>query len=126
MFSPDFSARGRVRIVSVASALVLRAHGSAAFGSEPGALALRLDRKVLGEPVETVVGDGEEEAAEPRDPFGVEPVGRLVGDQHTGVAEQCVREPEALTHPERVGADAPAARAMTRRWSRPERPGWNP
>src|SRR5450756_1404185 len=57
MFSPDFSPGGGVRIVSVASALVLPAHGSAAFGSEPGALALRLDREVLGEPVETVPRD---------------------------------------------------------------------
>ena len=41
-----------------------------------------------------------------RDALGVEAVGGLVEDQHLGVAEQRVREPEPLAHAERVLAHA--------------------
>ena len=45
-------------------------------------------------------------AAHPAHALGVEPVGGLVEDQHLGVAEQRVREPEPLAHAERVLAHA--------------------
>ena len=48
-----------------------------------------------------------EEAAQPADALGVEPVRRFVEDQHAGVAEQGVRESEALAHAERESADLP-------------------
>ena len=55
------------------------------------------------------LGVGLEQAAHPADAGGVEPVGRLVEDQHRGVAEQGVGDAEALPHAERVVAD-PALR----------------
>ena len=44
--------------------------------------------------------------AHPADALGIEAVGGLVEDQHLGVAEQRVREPEPLAHAERVLAHA--------------------
>ena len=43
-----------------------------------------------------------EQPAHPVDARRVEAVGGLVEDQHARVAEQCVGDPEALAHPERV------------------------
>ena len=48
-----------------------------------------------------------EEVAEPADPLRVEPVRRLVEDEHLRVAEERGREPEPLAHPERVALRAP-------------------
>ena len=55
------------------------------------------------------VGEVAQELAHPAHPGRVEPVGRLVEDQHLGVAEQRVGEPEPLAHAERVLPD-PLAR----------------
>ena len=85
-----------------------------------------------------------QEVPDPADPFGVEPVRGLVEHEDVRVAEESGGEREALSHAERVRADPPAgelgqadqlqslvgprsgseaARASTRRWFRPERPG---
>ena len=45
-----------------------------------------------------------EEVAQPADALRVEPVRRLVEDEHLGIAEQRGGEPEPLPHPERVAA----------------------
>ena len=59
----------------------------------------------------TLVGEGAQNAAHPHDPFGVEPVERLVEHQHRRVAQQRRRQPQPLSHPERVAARlAPASR----------------
>ena len=46
-----------------------------------------------------------EEVADPEDPLGVEPVGRLVEDHHRRVAEQRRGDPEPLPHAQREAAD---------------------
>ena len=40
-----------------------------------------------------------EQVTEPPDALRIEPVGRLVEDEHLRVAEQCRRETQALAHP---------------------------
>jgi hypothetical protein len=57
-------------------------------------------------------GEGAKEVAQPADTSGVEPVRRLVEDQHFGIAEQCRCEPEPLPHPERVGLDPTPRRRL--------------
>ena len=52
-----------------------------------------------------LVGEVAEQFAHPGDAFGVEAVGRFVQDEHLRVADQGLGDAEALTHPERVGAD---------------------
>ena len=52
-----------------------------------------------------LVGEVAEQFAHPGDAFGVETVGRFVQDEHLGMADQGLGDAEALTHPERVGAD---------------------
>ena len=52
-----------------------------------------------------LVGEVAEQFAHPGDAFGVEAVGRFVQDEHLRVADQRLGDAEALTHPERVGAD---------------------
>jgi len=47
-----------------------------------------------------------QEVADPADALGIESVHRLVEDQRLGVAEQCRRDAEPLTHAEREAADA--------------------
>ena len=54
-----------------------------------------------------VVGEVAEEAAQPLDALGVQAVGRLVEDQHRGVAEQRGGQGEPLPHAEGV-APGPA------------------
>jgi hypothetical protein len=44
------------------------------------------------------------EAAEPGDAVGVEPVGRLIEDQHGWVAQKSGGDPKPLPHPERESA----------------------
>ena len=60
------------------------------------------------------VGEVAQQRAHPAHALGVEPVGGLVEDQHLGVAEQRVREPEPLAHAERVLAHPLAARPSGR------------
>ena len=52
-----------------------------------------------------LVGEVAQQFAHPGDAFGVEAVGWFVQDEHLGVADQRLGDAEALTHPERVGAD---------------------
>jgi hypothetical protein len=54
-----------------------------------------------------VVGEVAKKSAHPADARRVEAVGRLVEDQHLGVAEQGVRDAQPLAHAQRVVADAP-------------------
>ena len=55
-----------------------------------------------------LVGVRPEQVAHPADAGRVEPVGRLVEDEHLGLADQCGRDAEPLAHAERVVAH-PAA-----------------
>ena len=50
-----------------------------------------------------------QELPQPVDALGVEAVGRLVEDQHLGVAEQGAGQAEALAHPEREALDPAVA-----------------
>ena len=59
------------------------------------------------------VGEAAQQVAHPADAGRVEPVGRLVEDQHPRVAEQRGGDAEALPHAEGVVAD-PAARPRRR------------
>ena len=52
-----------------------------------------------------LVGVAAEQVAHPADAGRVEAVGRLVEDQHLGVADQGGRDAEPLAHAERVVAD---------------------
>ena len=49
------------------------------------------DRPALG-------GQGSEQMADPQDPLGVEPVDRLVQDEHSRVAEECGGDAQPLAH----------------------------
>ena len=57
------------------------------------------------------VGEAAQQPAHPVDALRVEAVGRLVEDEHLGLAEQRRRQAEPLAHAERVVAD-PAARLL--------------
>ena len=61
------------------------------------------DRPPLG-------GERAKQLAEPADALRVEPVRRLVEDEHLRVAEQRAGQAEPLAHAERVPADAPSGR----------------
>ena len=52
-----------------------------------------------------LAGEVAEEAAQPADAVGIEPVGRLVEHEHLRVAEQRRGQAEALPHAQRVAAD---------------------
>ena len=49
---------------------------------------------------------GADELADPADTGRIESVGRLVQDEHLGIAEERGGDPEALSHPHRVALDA--------------------
>ena len=55
------------------------------------------------------------------DPRRIETVGRLVEDQHVRLAEQGLRDPEPLPHPERVRRDL-VVEALGERDHRPRAP----
>ncbi len=57
-------------------------------------------------------GQRAKELAEPADPLRVEPVRRLVENEHLRVAEQRAGEAQALAHAERVAAGAPSGRFL--------------
>jgi hypothetical protein len=67
---------------------------------------LHFRERVAGDQHRAALG-GEifEEPAEPGDASGVEAVGRLVEHQHGRISEQRCRQPETLTHTERVPAN---------------------
>jgi hypothetical protein len=56
--------------------------------------------------------EGPQEFAHPADAFGVEPVGRLVKDQHARVADHRGGDAESLPHTERVPAKPPSGRRV--------------
>ena len=75
---------------------------------------LDLHQQVRGEQDgAAAVGEVAQQAAHPAHALGVEAVGGLVEDQHLGVAEQRVREPEPLAHAERVLPHALAAARLS-------------
>ena len=80
---------------------------------EPVDRRLHLAEQVAGQQHRATAG-GEvlQEVAHPADALGVHAVGRLVEDQHLGVAEQRGADAEALAHPQRVVADAALGRAV--------------
>ena len=102
---PDVGARGLEQ-------LVLGALGhDAALADHDDVVGDDLDlvEQVAGEQHgAALVGVPAEQVAHPADAGGVEAVGRLVEDQHLGVAEEGGRDAEPLAHAERVVAD-PAA-----------------
>jgi hypothetical protein len=56
------------------------------------------------------VGEVPQQPAHPGDALGVQAVRRLVQDQRLGPTDECLRDPEALPHPERVIAHASVGR----------------
>ena len=65
-----------------------------------------------------LVGQLAQEPAQPVDAFGVQAVGRLVQDQHLGVAEQGGGQAQALAHAQREATDPPAGRLGRPTWAR--------
>jgi hypothetical protein len=78
---------------------------------DPVGDGLDLPEQVRGEQHRAAaVGELAQQPAHPAHPLGVQAVGRLVEDQDLGIAEQRVRQPEALAHAQRVLAHALARR----------------
>jgi hypothetical protein len=57
----------------------------------------------------TLIGQAAQQVAQPADAFRVEAVGRLVEDQHCGVADQRRRDTQSLAHAQRIGLELPSA-----------------
>ena len=91
----------------------LRLDPSAADDHHPVGDGLDLGQQVRGEQHgAAAVGEVAQHAPHPAHAFRIEAVGGLVEDQDLGVAEQCVGEPQALAHAERVLADTPPGRRL--------------
>ena len=101
--------------------LVARAGGHdppAADDHQPVGHRLDLAQQVRGQQHgPAAVGEVAQQRAHPAHALGVEPVGRLVEDQHLRVADQRVRDPQPLAHAERV-LPAPACARRRRRGRR--------
>ena len=73
--------------------------------------AISLIRWLETNTVRPSAGEGPHQVADPEDPLGVEPVDRLVEQQHLGVAEQGGGDAEPLAHAEREPAGPLAGHA---------------
>ena len=91
----------------------VRDEPSALDDDEPVGDPLQLAHQVARQQHDPALpGTVAQEAAQPHDPFGVEPVHRLVEHEDRRVAEQGGGDAEALPHAERVAADPAAGGTM--------------